>query len=297
MLPFAPCHLLHSPLSRLLPFEMAKMQITKHSDLIVPILVAIALFGAGKLGGQETYVCCQAHAHNDYLHERPLLDALDCGFCSVEADIYLVDGELLVAHTQSELATDRTLRSLYLDPLRTRVQKNSGKVHPDGSPFTLLIDIKSEGKSTYRALHSLLSEYRDILSFVDSGTQHPGAVTAIVSGNRAIELIAADTVRFVGIDGRLSDLESESPDHLLPLISDNWTVHFRWRGAGEFPAGERDKLKTIIERAHAKKRRVRFWATPDNASMWAALKDAGVDLINTDNLKGLSGFLRSGDQR
>ena len=37
-----------------------------------------------------------AHAHNDYLHKRPLLDALAQGFCSVEADIFLVDGALLV---------------------------------------------------------------------------------------------------------------------------------------------------------------------------------------------------------
>ena len=283
--------------TRFLRLRIAEKQSTNHPSRIVHFLVVMAFFGAGELGGQETPVCRQAHAHNDYLHERPLLDALDNGFCSVEADIYLVDGTLLVAHSPSELVPDRTLRSLYLDPLRTRVQKYSGKVHPDGGPFTLLIDIKSEGKSTYRALHSLLSEYRDMLSFVDSGAQHSGAVTAIVSGNRAIDLINADTLRFVGIDGRLSDLDSETPDHLLPLISDNWALHFRWRGAGEFPESERDKLKTIIERAHAKKRRVRFWATPDNASMWAALKEAGVDLINTDDLKGLSGFLRSGTSR
>ena len=42
-----------------------------------------------------------AHAHNDYLHKRPLLDALAQGFCSVEADIFLVDGALLVAHELS----------------------------------------------------------------------------------------------------------------------------------------------------------------------------------------------------
>ena len=29
----------------------------------------------------------QAHAHNDYLHERPLLDALDNGFGSVETPL------------------------------------------------------------------------------------------------------------------------------------------------------------------------------------------------------------------
>ena len=33
----------------------------------------------------------QAHAHNDYYHTRPLLDALSHGFCSVEADVFLVD--------------------------------------------------------------------------------------------------------------------------------------------------------------------------------------------------------------
>ena len=267
---------------------------TKDSNPVGPILVAICLWLSGALNGQEPPICRQAHAHNDYLHERPLLDAVDSGFCSVEADIYLIDGKLLVAHTQSELSPDRTLRSLYLDPLRVRIQKNAGKVHSDGDPFTLLIDIKSEGKTTYRALNTLLSEYRDILSFVDSGTPHAGAVTVIVSGNRATELISAEPVRLVGIDGRLADLESDSKEHLLPLISDNWTLHFKWRGVGEFPVSERDKLKSIIDRAHVKKRRVRFWATPDNANMWAVLKDAGVDLINTDDLKGLSDFLRGG---
>jgi hypothetical protein len=34
-------------------------------------------------------------------HTRPLLDALDQGFCSVEADIWLSKEGLLVAHTPS----------------------------------------------------------------------------------------------------------------------------------------------------------------------------------------------------
>ncbi len=66
----------------------------------------------------------QAHAHNDYLHERPLLDALANGFCSVEADIFLENGELLVGHTKRELASGRTLQSLYLDPLKERINEN-----------------------------------------------------------------------------------------------------------------------------------------------------------------------------
>ena len=217
------------------------MNTNLHRSRPVPLLLVIALviFYNGIADGQDSPAIRQAHAHNDYLHKRPLLDALDCGFCSVEADIYLVDGQLLVAHSKSELSPDRTLRSLYLDPLRARIQKHSGKVHADVPMFTLLIDIKSEGKTTYRALHTLLSEYRDILSHVEQGIEHPGPVKAIVSGNRAVDLISTEAIRYVGIDGRLSDLDSDSPDHLLPLISDNWALHFRWRGVGELPASDR----------------------------------------------------------
>jgi hypothetical protein len=233
----------------------------------------------------------RAHAHNDYLHPRPLLDALDRGFGSVEADIFLVDGELLVAHTRQELDPERTLRRLYLEPLRARVQENQGSVFGTDHVLTLLIDIKADGPATYRALDQLLEEYRDLFAHTDeSGELHHGPVQAIISGERPVELVAADKTRFVGIDGRLSDLDNAS--RLLPLISDNWNLHFSWRGEGEISAEERQKLHRIVERAHDKGRRIRFWAVPDHPNSWQVLYDAGVDLINTDDLDGLSQFLR-----
>src|SRR2546430_573705 len=128
----------------------------------------------------------RAHAHNDYEHTRPLLDALDHGFCSIEADIWLVDGKLLVAHERGNVKPDRTLQALYLDPLRERV---------------------------------------------------------------------------------------------------------RWNGV--MPEETRQRLGKIVTKAHAQGRKVRFWATPDKPEVWAALFDAGVDLINTDDLAGLQKFLLS----
>src|SRR5262245_6399671 len=93
----------------------------------------------------------QAHAHNDYEHERPLLDALSFGFCSVEADIHLVKGELLVAHDLSRAKPGRTLQTLYLEPLRERARANGGRVYPGGPEFTLLIDLKTDWQTTYPA--------------------------------------------------------------------------------------------------------------------------------------------------
>ncbi|PAY18577.1 hypothetical protein CKO51_15460 [Rhodopirellula sp. SM50] len=260
---------------------------------ITCLLLTLNIGFASTLLAQGVTPARQAHAHNDYLHDRPLLDALDNGFCSVEADIYLIDGELLVAHDLDKTSPERTLQSLYLDPLRKRIQQSGGSVYGDGKTVTLLIDIKSEGESTYRALDAVLSGYQDILTHVDEQGVHSGAVTAIISGNRAVKEIQADPTRYAGIDGRLSDLDSDLSPDLLPLISDHWGRNFQWRGDGEMPQADREKLKRVLQQAHADRRRVRFWATPDKPTVWAALAEAGVDLINTDDLVGLGEFLRS----
>ena len=233
----------------------------------------------------------QAHAHNDYRHPRPLLDALDRGFCSVEADIYLVDGELLVGHDREELQRDRTLQRLYLDPLRQRVEANGGRVYRDGPTITLLIDIKTDGKAVYKVLKQALKPYQGMLSGLTDGKYRQRAVQIVISGDRPMDDIAADTSRHVGIDGRLSDLDSEKPANLMPLISDRWPSHFQWRGTGEFPAEEREELHSMVARAHAAGRRVRFWATPESPPLWRELVAAGVDHINTDQLDELRSFL------
>ncbi len=233
----------------------------------------------------------QAHAHNDYHHDVPLGDALKHGFCSVEADVFLVDGELLVGHSRDELRPERTLEKLYLAPLKERIKNNGGRVYRDGPEFTLLIDFKNDGKQTYAALRKLLEKYAPLLTSVNGDQIQRGAVTIVISGDRPQEVIAADKMRHVGIDGRLSDLDSQAPAHLMPMISDRWGAHFSWKGNGDIPTAEKEKLDTIVKKAHAAGRTVRFWATPENPQVWQVLFDAGVDHINTDDLAGLQAFL------
>ncbi len=250
---------------------------------------------AQHIAAQHIAAHSQGHAHNDYLHQRPLLDALEAGFNSVEADVILVDDQLLVAHSSREVDPERTLQKLYLDPLRARVATNQGQVYPatlkPQPPFWLLIDIKSDGLATYRRLHEVLEGYADMLTSVEGDVVSPGAIQVVISGNRPQEYIAAQAKRYCGIDGRIGDLESELPAHLLPMISDNWGLQFKWRGEGPMPATELQKLEDVVSRAHAKGRVVRLWATPENNAVWKRLVESQVDWINTDQLKELSSFL------
>ncbi|MFE7777089.1 phosphatidylinositol-specific phospholipase C/glycerophosphodiester phosphodiesterase family protein [Streptomyces sp. NPDC057445] len=244
----------------------------------------------------------RAHAHNDYLHTRPLHDALDHGFTSVEADVFLVDGELLVAHEPAELDPTRTLRSLYLDPLLARVRANHGSVYRGyRRPVQLLVDIKNDGVNTYFELHRQLHDYRRILTTYAHGSVRAGAVTPVISGDRAARgPMEAQRVRHAFYDGRLDDLAAPvpAPATFIPLISSNGTQSFSWQGSGPFPAAERERLRSIVSTAHRRGQRVRFWATPDapgaaRDAVWSELLAAGVDHVNTDDLAGLERFLRA----
>ncbi len=244
----------------------------------------------------------RAHAHNDYEHEHPLFDALSHGFGSVEADVWILTGlgnELYVAHDFVDIRPDRTLRALYLAPLAQRVADNGGWVYPDQAvPVQLLIDIKTDAEATYAVIESQLDAYRDMLSCVVDGELKPGAVTVVLSGNRPYETMQAQDNRCAFHDGRSSDIDSEAPASLMPLISENWNTLFDWQGEGGMPEAERASLIDYVTRAHVASRRVRFWSTPDEAgaardAVWSALLDAGVDHLNTDDLAGLETFLRA----
>ena len=233
-----------------------------------------------------------AHAHNDYLHQRPLLDALDHGFTSIEADVFPVEGQLLVAHTFLELSKDKTLEGLYLKPMREIAARNGGSIYGDGKPIILLVDIKTKGMEAYALLEALLNCYDDTVSSHLDGEFREKAVTIIVSGDRPRAEIEKSNPRYASIDGRLGDLESAPPAALVPLISDNWGNHFKYRGKGEMPATEREKLAAIAKKCHEQGRRLRFWATPENPTLWTELQNAGVDLIGTDDLRALQKHLQ-----
>jgi len=232
----------------------------------------------------------RAHAHNDYEHPRPLFDALDNGFCSVEADIFLVGETLLVAHFALQLKPERTLESLYLEPLRERAKKFQGKIFPGADAFYLWIDLKTDAASTYAVLRKLLEKYADILTRYENDKVFSGAVTVILTGSANVNLIRNESIRYAGVDGGRTALDSDESANLIPAVGLSWKNEFRQFRESLTPS-EQEKLTEQIRKAHEKGRKVRYWGTPDHESFWKIMYDADVDFINTDRLKPLRQFL------
>lgn len=268
-------------------------------SLLLFLLVLFLPKAGGAISPDSISSPYPAHAHNDYVHERPLYEALENGFRSIEADVFSKGDSLFVAHDRKDIRPGRTLRELYLEPLGKYFLEGRETIYDGTNPLILLIDIKDNGLTTYQLLDRILLEYGEMLCKVSPDGYEGGNLMVVVSGNRPIKFISDQSQRFAFVDGRLKDLAATYPPELMPLISDRWDKYFSWRGHGEMPETERTELRSYVERAHKSGQLIRFWATPDapgeeREAVWTELLNAKVNLINTDDLSGLRTFLHAG---
>ncbi len=239
------------------------------------------------------------HSHNDYLRQTPLWDALSLGFISIEVDIHLVEGALLVGHDEEDLDATKTLRSLYLDPLRDHVRAHNGWVYPSEHSLDLLIDIKSDAAPTYEVLRDVLDQYSEMLTTYSETEVQTRAISVIVSGNRPRGLMMAEPERIATYDGRFEDIEDPAagvPANFISIISDNWEDHFSWRGLGSLSDRDSRQLAQTLEAAHRSGYRLRFWNIPVPETrpieeVWSQLLDAGVDLLSIDDVNAYQDFM------
>ncbi|KAJ5782564.1 hypothetical protein N7457_004338 [Penicillium paradoxum] len=175
------------------------------------------------------------HSHNDYWRRVPLYSALQAGCTGVEADVWLFDDELYVGHTSSSLTEHLTLRSMYIDPLVTILERQNpiSKFHPgiespahgvfDTDPsqsLILLIDFKTTGPATWHAVTKHLSPLRDrgYLTHFNGEEIIQGPITVVGTGNTPFDLVTANTqYRDIFFDAPLDKLvDDDQPDNSQP---------------------------------------------------------------------------------
>ncbi len=186
-----------------------------------------------------------------------------------------------------------TLRALYLEPLAARVEANGGSVHGDGRPFFLWIDLKSGDARLQDVLGAQLADYAMLARFDDDGEATSGAVTVILTGCDAAKraLVARPGPRPYVRDANTYDADDADADGRWAYYSLKFADYFSWDGEGELPLAQRQRLRGLVDSAHAKGRRLRIFSTYDRRADWTAAIDAGVDFINTDHLAELAALL------
>lgn len=225
----------------------------------------------------------QGHSHNDYLQAAPFVMAYQQHFGSIEADVFLRNDSLFVAHTPREIDPQRTFDALYLQPVLKILSKNNGRIYPD-KKLQLLVDLKTASEPTLKALTRLLQPHGQ---YFDKN----GGISIVVSGNVPAPEQFDQYPAFIQFDGRPDAAYTPAQLTRIGLISQDFHAYSKWNGKGIPVEADRIKLVAAITQAHEKQKPFRFWANPDNINAWKALMNLGVDYINTDKVTALGTFL------
>lgn len=240
------------------------------------------------------------HSHNDYWRRLPLYDALAVGCTSVEADVWAEEEGLLVGHDKENLKVNNTLQGLYIDPLidilEERNQHTSRRgvfnTDPDAT-LVLLIDLKTDGQSTWPVVNEQLKPFRDggWLTHFNGNDVITRPITIVGTGNTPFDLISQNqTYRDVFYDAPLDDLQDiyNSTNSYYASVSFKEVVGYIWFGT--LNLGQQDKLKTQIADASSRGLKSRYWDIPDwpvaqRDYLWGSLMSYGVSILNVDDLE------------
>lgn len=215
------------------------------------------------------------HSHNDYDRTVPFWEAYSQHCRSIEADVFLQDGEILVAHNRKDLSTDRSLRAMYVEPIVRTFRENDGRMWKN-SPERLILMIDLKAADAMPGVVSLLDQYPDVFA-------SPEGVQVVISGDEIAPEEFAGYPSYIFFDGRLTN--SYTPEQLsrVGMISADFRDYARkWNGKGRMIDAELEPVKAAIAKAHEMGKRFRFWGTPEGTTAYFTFWKLGVDVINTD---------------
>lgn len=252
------------------------------------------------------------HSHNDYSRKVPLYDALAAGCTGVEADIWLgkdANGtsDLLVGHTRRSLDPERTLRSLYINPLVQILSHQNKNTNATSSPtgvfdmdpdatLTLLIDFKTPNPDLYPLVHGQLSPLRSRgwLSHWNGTTKTvvPRPITVVATGDAPFDRIVENpTYRDIFFDAPLDELPSNktyTPENsYYASVSLRRAIGFMW--FGRMSEKQKGTVQMLINAAAERGLVSRFWSTPGwpvsvRNWVWSFLVESGIGMLNVDDL-------------
>jgi alkaline phosphatase len=246
---------------------------------ILFFISTLFLFGVTKA---QSYTPANAHAHNDYLNKAPFYLAFKNGFGSIEADVFPVEGDLLVAHHKKDVQPEKNLVNLYLNPLIKEFAAHRER------KLNLLIDIKENYKGALALLINELKPLENYLSTVGKANY----ITIIISGDRPPPSEYKEYPSYIFFDDDLQKTHNDKEWKRVALVSLPFNKITAWKGEGDLNADDEAKLAHIIDSTHSAGKPIRFWAAPDTETSWKLQMKLKADLIGTDKVNELAEFLK-----
>jgi hypothetical protein len=259
------------------------------------------------------------NAHNSYPAEgrgvERLAHARQAGLTVFEIDVAWSPelSHTYVSHRNTAKGDETTLKTYFFDAFSDRF-----------ADVLLLIDFKGDQAPMVREIYDLVRSKRPLLTTFTPERINWGPLTVLLTGNlSAIEQFRAlmpVSEPYFAIGNRqpldnkplasAADYFREPADNFFRVYNFDW-VHVEGAknsDAGSFTATERSRLRALVNAGHKKGYWLRFWTLNGTSREWSpsenfgsrraveerwrAAKEAGVEMIATDEYEWAGEFLR-----
>jgi alkaline phosphatase len=247
----------------------------------IAFIISIVFIVSSCNPSTKTYTPADAHSHNDYKNNIPFYRAYNAGFGSIEADVFAVNGQLMVAHKEEEITPARSLKLMYIDSLVEKLEKDTAR------KLRLLIEIKKDYSIT---LPLVIEELKPLAQYFDY-PGHQGRLSIVMTGAVPPGQVMLNYPAWMTFD--VDHMAGFTPQQFtkIGLISVPFDKYSKWNGTDELSKEDADRITLLVDSAHARGKKIRFFAIPDTSTCWKELIHLHADVIGTDHINELADFL------
>jgi hypothetical protein len=233
---------------------------------------------------------------NNFSNSTELWESIGLGILNFETDIMYIYGRIYVTPSMPDSANHKlpTLTEAYLYPLYSQFKKNSGEILPGYSgDIFLILNFRAQPIQVYKQLVTEMRPFADMLTSKIQGAEHQGKIQILIKDKSQLDIINGIKPSFLGLVGNLDDIGKNIDSGKMPLIEVSFSEITNWKGTGNIPFEDFVKIKDIVAKVHAEKKKISISNCPNNKSVADLIKTSKADFVNTQEANQMAAFLES----
>lgn len=232
----------------------------------------------------------------NFENKTKLWESIGSGVINFQADVMYIYGKLYVTPLMPDSANHKlpTLNDAYLYPLYSQYKKNNGEIIPGyaGDVF-LVLNFANQPVQIYKQLASEMRPFSDMLTYKIEGNTHQGKLRILIKDKAHLDKINGIKPSFLGLVGNLGDVDKNVDSDKMPLIEVDFAELTSWKGIGNIPFEDFTKIKDIVAKVHAQKKKISIANCPPYKTVADLIRSTNADFMNTPETVKMDGFFGS----
>ena len=232
----------------------------------------------------------------NFENKTKLWESIGSGVINFQADVMYIYGKLYVTPLMPDSANHKlpTLNDAYLYPLYSQFKKNNGEIIPgySGDVF-LILNFANQPIQIYKQLASEMRPFSDMLTYKVEGNTHQGKLRILIKDKAQLDKINGIKPSFLGLVGNLGDVDKNVDSDKMPLIEVDFAELTSWKGIGNIPFEDFTKIKDIVAKVHAQKKKISIANCPPYKTVADLIRSTNADFMNTPETVKMAGFFGS----